>query len=159
MNVPVCSYDVLIFHETWLNSNFYDGELNLLQYNIYRKDRSSDTSVCERGRGVLIAVRKSIASRILETPGNIEQLFVVLGSGNSSLILEAVYLPPRSRATAYTTFCDTLDTLFKKFPSSNFHVLGDFNLLNSTWETAPLSSTITAAHGTPLEEVPSVHEL
>ena len=50
------SFDVVVMVETWLDRNYQDFELNLEDYNIFRKDRCN-----RRGGGVLIAVRNHVS--------------------------------------------------------------------------------------------------
>jgi len=46
--------DLLFLSETWLNINYSDDELGLVNYNIFRADRKSSHEV--RGGGVLLAI-------------------------------------------------------------------------------------------------------
>lgn len=154
-----CHFDVLVLTETWLNDGFFDAELNLPQYTIYRKDRSSDTSTCRRGGGTLIAVHKSIPSKCLRVPEIIEQVFVSIGSPQTGIILGAVYFPPRSSGWVYTVFSDTLDRVTSDLPTSTLCLVGDFNLSHGFWQTNALSSTVLAEHGAPLEEVAAIEEI
>ncbi|KAL3274987.1 hypothetical protein HHI36_019761 [Cryptolaemus montrouzieri] len=43
-----CDYDVIILTETYLNDDFYDPELGLIDYNIFRKDRDYHTGTVSR---------------------------------------------------------------------------------------------------------------
>ena len=77
---------------------FYDADAGLTYFNIYRQDRSSNTSVFRRGGGV--------PSKCLQVPDNIEHVFVPI----RPVILGAVYNPPNSSAQSYITFSETLDS-------------------------------------------------
>lgn len=57
-----CSYDVICFTETWLDSTVFDHKLvnNDDPYNIYRRDRDTSSSFKNTGGGALIAYKKEI---------------------------------------------------------------------------------------------------
>lgn len=59
----LCGYDVLVLTETWLDECVGSAELGLNDFNIYRKDRSGQTSLKSRGGGVLVGVRRSMCSQ------------------------------------------------------------------------------------------------
>lgn len=70
-----CNYNTTCFNyilkaltETWLNYNFHRSEFGLINYNIYRCNRSSLISSKEMGGNVLIAVRKDIPSSLVNNP-------------------------------------------------------------------------------------------
>ena len=158
-NVQACNYNIIVFTETWLNEGYYDAELGIPEFNIYRTDRSNNTSVYKRGGGTLIAVHKSVVSKRLNVPDDIEQTFVSVGSGDANLILGAVYFPPRSNTLSYVTLSNTLDRLSVDMPNSTICLFGDFNLPHSIWETGNLGSSVSPSPGAPLEEVRSIQEL
>ncbi len=64
-NVSALNYSFIILTETWLSENFLNCELGLLNYNVYRYDRCNLTSLCTRGGGVLIGIRKDIRSSLI----------------------------------------------------------------------------------------------
>jgi Reverse transcriptase (RNA-dependent DNA polymerase) len=147
-NVSLSSYDILIFTETWLTDDYHDSELGLTNYAIYRRDRSADTSVYGRGGGVLIAVHHKFTSQVIDTPLNIEQLFIGVGSGKNMCIFSAVYLPPRSLSLVYETFVDTVDTVADLYPGAKRYLFGDFNLPSTMWISDGLSSVGEVDHET-----------
>ncbi|KAI8122627.1 hypothetical protein CVS40_6562 [Lucilia cuprina] len=54
-----CGVDVFVIAETWLNSDFQDGEFfDMNLYNIYRRDGRAEKTGCLLGGGILIAVKK-----------------------------------------------------------------------------------------------------
>lgn len=65
--VSLCSYDLLIFSETWLVASINSAELGFMNYTVYRFDRNPATSDSQRGGGVLIAVINSIKSTLIDT--------------------------------------------------------------------------------------------
>ena len=58
--------------ETWLNSGVFDVEILPLNYSLYKNQRES------RSGGVLLAVHKSISSRLIDIPKDIEALAIHL---------------------------------------------------------------------------------
>lgn len=109
LNVDLCNYDILVLIETWLSSDFLDSELQFTDFNIYRKDRSADTSDKTRGGGVLIAVRKYLSSQlIVPVSKSIEDLYVKFNYGNNKFIIGGVYIPPRSSVEKYHIHIDNI---------------------------------------------------
>lgn len=149
-SIASISYDVLVLTETWLTPNFYNNELYMDNFTVYRKDRLADTSPFSRGGGVLVAVSNNIQSIGLPSSPNIEDVFVLLGSGKNIVIMGAVYFPPRSPSDVYQSFSSDLDLLVEKYPSAFICLLGDFNLPRCRWEITPFSSNAYPPQGTPL---------
>nr|CAI5852710.1 unnamed protein product [Callosobruchus analis] len=143
-NASYSHYKVIVFNETWLTSDYHDSELNLYDYSIFRRDTSSLTSAHNRGGGVLIAVHKSLSSRILPSTQDIEQLFVLVEVGATQYIIGTVYLPPGSSVDKYVVFSDNLDSLYDEFPDCKLCIMGDFNLPNSLWSKEQFGSYATA---------------
>lgn len=117
--------------ETWLNSSFGDAELNLPDYNIYRRDRKPN--VASRGGGVLVAVHKKYNSLEIDTPDDIEQVFVMVNYNSVKLIIGCTYIPPRSGLNTYLNFTETVENTFDIYPEHKFLLLGDFNLPYTRW--------------------------
>nr|CAI5857267.1 unnamed protein product [Callosobruchus analis] len=73
--VECCDYSVIVIVETWLNKDFFDGELGLKNYDIFRTDRDNTSSTKIRGGGVMIAVKKLLAGKHVVVPDNdLEQI-------------------------------------------------------------------------------------
>lgn len=70
MNVNVAIFDFIfvILTETWLNDSIFSNELGLTNYNVFRCDRTSATSVHSRGGGVLIAVKNDVSALEIPVP-------------------------------------------------------------------------------------------
>lgn len=62
VNALNCDYDIVCLTETWLNSSVLDGELFNDDYFVYRRDRSSSSSLKNDGGGSLISVKASLVS-------------------------------------------------------------------------------------------------
>ena len=60
----------MCFTETWLSDSFYDNEIFLSGYSVYRKDR------CSRSGGVIVAVRDSISVSIFPSLNELEVVSV-----------------------------------------------------------------------------------
>ena len=123
---------MIALSESGLTPDFTDAELGLVNYNVYRCDRNSNTSSALRGGGVLIAVAKYLPSVLLPSSDDIEQVFVKVGSAATSLIIGCVYLPPRSPAAKYQSFSDSVDRLAEEH-QRNLYLFGDFNLPSVSW--------------------------
>ena len=63
-------FSIVGVSETWLTSSIWDNEILPHGFTIYRNDRKT------RGGGVLMAVKNSIPSELLITPGNIEAIAI-----------------------------------------------------------------------------------
>lgn len=73
---------IIILVETWLCGSILNSELGLKNFNIYRCDRSKETSAFQRGGGVLVAVHESLSNRPMRlTVTCIEQVFVEVRCG------------------------------------------------------------------------------
>jgi len=59
-DVSVFNYIFICLTETWLTNSFYDAELCLHNYVVFRCDRSSLSNSFSRGGGVLVATMWSI---------------------------------------------------------------------------------------------------
>ena len=81
-------YSVIILTETWLHRHISNAELFNGNYQIYRKDRYTDS--INKGGSVLIAINSLISSKFIELEDNsIEQICVCLQntSGNIYIII------------------------------------------------------------------------
>lgn len=143
-NVSVCDYHVIMLTETNLSIDITDAELGMPDYNIFRKDRSTVTSDKMSFGGVLIAVHKSISSRLVQVEESVEQVYVTVGSGRGLMIFGCIYLPPSSPSTKYLLVSDSVDGVVDAFPDSEIYILGDFNLPKAVWTDEDLCSVAVA---------------
>lgn len=136
MNRNVADFDYIFISlsETWLTDSIFSNELGLFNYKVFRCDRSSVTSVHNRGGGVLIAVRNDVSSQYLNiTVCDFEQLFVKISYNALTYILCTVYFPPKSSVDSYKFFISNLENLVMTYPDCSFIVSGDFNLPGIDW--------------------------
>lgn len=124
------TYDVIIITETWLDDTVSDAELGLSGYQIFRRDRSILTSSKEKGEGVLIAVRDGIDVTPFSSVKSLELQYELVKGGNSSLLINTIYLPPDATIDSYKLYADSLIKAKKKFPAAKLILVGDYNLPN-----------------------------
>lgn len=62
MAVDLCSYDVIILTETWLNEDFSNSEFRFNNYSVFRCDRNPLSSSKKEGGGVMVAVHNKFSS-------------------------------------------------------------------------------------------------
>lgn len=117
-NVLLCNYQVIIFTETWLNDNIFTAEILDDRYQIFRRDRQSNTfSKDKDGGGVLIAVLKSLsACRNNNLESFCEDLWITIEYQNHKihlcamcyLCVYAIYLPPPAKIECVSHFTTRL---------------------------------------------------
>ena len=132
--VYASSTDIITITETWLSPDYWDNEILPTCYTIYRRDRNS----C--GRGVLLAVRNGIPSKLLNTPSDIEGVTVEINHTNPTNV-SVIYAAPQSSISYFDSCCKHLSNLTNTcLPTI---VVGDFNLPDINWETLSGSSIIS----------------
>lgn len=133
-NFVLLSYDIFILTETWLTSDITDAELGLTGYTIFRCDRCKDTSDKLRGGGTLIAIKNKFQPTSIIPPSvNVEQLFVSISLGKTSILICSVYLPPGSETVKYESHTMSMDQIWQSYNFDLGMVCGDFNLPNVIW--------------------------
>lgn len=129
-----CLHDIIIFTESNLTPDINSAELGASNFNVFRKDRSGETSDKQSGGGVLIAAKKCYPAHCLQTDSfGTESIFVSLTVGREKLLLGGVYLPPGQPSHLYLRFCSALDVAVASTDYSKLIVSGDFNLPNHPW--------------------------
>ncbi len=107
-------YDVIVFTESGLHEDISNQELGLENFNVFRKDRSPLTITSERLGVVLIAVKKCYHSIELQTPNNMEEVFVKVSYNNTSLVIGSVYIVPSSKSSVYTNYIESVEELHEQ---------------------------------------------
>ena len=135
MIINTAKPDILIFTETWLNSNISSSEILPpgLQYELFRRDRSDGYG------GVAVAVSRSFDAKHLHTAEDCEALFVELDVTTNkrqkeSLIVGAVYRPPSSRDDYMESLCSNIKNVAQQHKKSVLWIGGDFNLPDIDWD-------------------------
>jgi len=118
-----CTPQPSIYIYIYIADNLLDHEILPTGYSIYRKDRSS------RGGGVLLAVKNSIHSHALNTPLELEALYVQIGN-TDPINYCLVYIPPNSSEVYIQTLCDFLTIC----SNDKLVLIGDFNFPTINWD-------------------------
>lgn len=138
-------YDIIILTETWLHEGILDSELDLDDFTIYRRDRTS----ASRGGGVLIAVNNTFFSQeclIHETL--VEQVFVSIKCGSKKYLIGSVYIPPKSATHIYLDHTHTIENLMLHHQDHVPAIFGDFNLPHIYWSNDDLGPIFETDHRT-----------
>ena len=129
-------FSIVGVSETWLTSSIWDNEILPHGFTIYRNDRKT------RGGGVLIAVKNSIPSELLITPGNIEAIAIRIHLVHP-IVVCCHYIPPNLSMDDYSEYFQYLSDL------ANYQdpviAMGDFNLPDINWATLTGSTAISNA--------------
>lgn len=133
-SIPSSTHDFIIFTETWLNNTFFDNELSFTQHNVFRCDRTETSSPHSRGGGVVVAIKKTFNSTLLNIDTlNVEQVFVKVIVGDLLIIFCAVYLPPNSDLQLYLNHLSVLESIDSSFPNCKLIICGDYNIPSLSW--------------------------
>ena len=111
--------------ETHLGSVISSGELNISNYQLFRKDRDI------YGGGVAVYIRSDIQTNVITLQSGSESLLVKLTCSTFSFYLLVVYRPPNNQEPLL------LPTLLEEADSiagdKNLLICGDFNLPKIDW--------------------------
>ena len=134
--------DLLIITETRFDGIVKDHDLGLVDYSIFRKDRSS--KVRSGGGGVLIAVKSKYQAELINfQDDHSEHLF--LKFPHHKIIVSVLYISPSSKEEPYYTHANLATELYEKFTDYKFFMIGDYNLSGITWSSdSPLQRFVTA---------------
>jgi len=130
-NIDFLDFNILAFSETWLHNNVSSLELGLVNYEMYRCDRSLLSKSSTRGGGVLIAVNKKCISSLIDIDvKSLELCFVSVKINNTkNLIVGCIYFPSNSPSSIYNEYFNILDNLISSRPN-DLLFFGDFSLPN-----------------------------
>lgn len=126
--------------ETWLHDQIGNSEVlpDRYNFNIYRRDRRQ-----KRGGGVLLAVKKTISSFIIETESPIEIIWVSCMTSTSKILIGVCYRPPDASSSFIDDLFDSINLALKKYRGHEVYLLGDFNYPQIDWPL--LSSTCSSS--------------
>lgn len=103
------NYVFICLSEIWLSDSFFDDELGLSNFHVFRCDRNSYTSDFYRGSGALIAIRNDVVCELLPTTiNNVEHLYVTFHIQYVTFVLLVscfVYIPPSSPVQSTSYVC------------------------------------------------------
>lgn len=126
---------VIAITETWLDNSVPDFELQ--GYEVYKKNRTSETSVKKEGGGVLIAVRKDLVlNEVTWCDEKLECVCVNLSVNNVIISICVCYFAKPHRHEYFLFFCEFINKIKLKWPSRKICVLGDFNLPGLRWNNS-----------------------
>lgn len=131
-------YDIICLTETWLNPSVNNSELFNQNYNVYRCDRSPVNSLKSRSGGVLIAVRSSISSKVIQVAGAelAEIVFVKCSLPKQNLFICCLYIPSNIAVNTRELYTQILGLFLETVDiniSDTVLVLGDFNFPSIQW--------------------------
>lgn len=133
--IPTLNFDIYALTETWLTDAINDPELGFFDFNIFRSDRTKQTSHKSDGGGALIAVRKSIAVHQIDTnSSSTESVYVLVKNKSHQFIVGTVYIPCKSSLQTILNFTEELDEVCSKYPHTDIILTGDFNHRNLKWQ-------------------------
>ena len=126
--------DVVCVTESWLNNNIPDDLISIHGYTIHRRDRLD----ARRGGGLVFFVNNKISCT---RPTDLESLkheamwllyrYQRMPRCTTRILIGLVYHPPNGDNYACPSYIiETLDSVFKRHPSAETILLGDFNKLD-----------------------------
>lgn len=151
--IPTLNFDIYALTETWLTDEINDPELGFSKFNVFRSDRTKQTSHKSDGGGVLIATRKSLVAHQIDTNNSTtESIYVFVKNKNHQVIVGNVYIPCKSSLQTILNFTEELDEVCSKYPHTDIILTGDFNHRNLKWQ-ADLTLDPCTVHTGPSESL------
>ena len=122
--------EIIFGTETWLTDNILNAELNLIDYDIYRRDRED-----REGGGIMISIKKKFKSTLICKGKFSETIFVKIPIPNKPpIILICVYRTPDLPLDQCQNLCQEIREVQSKFKKSSIWIAGDFNLPDIDWK-------------------------
>lgn len=143
-SILTSEYDIILFTETWLQSDILSTELCDSRYHVFRCDRNLISTGKKSGGGVMLCVRRALGASQCDEwscAPSTESLCVTIPAralgASVNLHIAIAYVPPDSNEMQNrlndVTFnlsrcvdCHSLD---------NFLLVGDFNLPQLRWDS------------------------
>lgn len=128
------NHDIIFVSESWLNNDIFDSEVvDVCEYTLFRRDRSSTASLKTDGGGVFIAVRSSLRpSLVPDFQSEAEDIWVQVIVDNMKIFLCCVYIPPVD-INATVKFVSKLCNIKNRLENNVVLLIGDFNCSTVTW--------------------------
>lgn len=135
--VSAANFDIYLLTETRLNESVFSSNLfPPNEYDVYRCDRSGNTSEKENGGGVLIGVTKSLKSELVLSaePDGCEQIWIKFKNKHKTFLIGTLYIPPNSSSASYDRHMNIVKKVCEKVDKDTMILLyGDFNLPMLKW--------------------------
>jgi hypothetical protein len=113
-------FDIFIINESWLDGSFSDGDINIFNYDVVRRDRN------RQGGGVCMYLKSSLKYKVLHNFGTIiESLWVHISIDHKEFVIGTIYRPPSSN----NEYCEEIFNEIERLKSlyTNIVLLGDLN--------------------------------
>lgn len=125
--IDTCGADIVSLTETWLHSNVHNHEIfsNQSSFHIYRCDRN-----VRQGSGVLLAIRKSIPSRVIHVKSELEAVWVCVEIGYRTFIFAVCYRPSSYPLSFVSELHDALNFVTTRHPNVSVFLLGYFHFFS-----------------------------
>lgn len=143
MNVLSNEYDILLFTETWLQSDIYSSEFCDCRYDVARQDRDLTLTGKSTGGGVMAMTRRRLGAvqRYEWSSADPELLWVTIPASTlgatANLHICVFYLPPdRDLPRRLISFWNNVSQVMNLHCHDNFLVLGDFNCSFVEWHNS-----------------------
>ena len=121
--IKTCQFKILAISETWLTDEISDGEINIPDFRVFRRDRDG-----RRGGGVCLYVHHTINFKLLTNISHptLEMIWInmQIAIGYHNLNVGCLYRPPDERVQFWTTLEEVLEPL----EGSDIVLLGDLNV-------------------------------
>lgn len=136
------NYDILLFTETWLQSDILDSEVCDSRYDIFRCDWDLSATNKKTGGGVMIFVKHALRAELnheWQGSDTVESICITIPCHDThsptNLHIAVAYVPPdRTELNSRLMLIkSSMEYLIDKFPSDNFILTGDFNLTGVEW--------------------------
>ena len=113
--LKLCQFNVFGVTETHLTSEIVDGEINIEDYSLVRRDRPG-----RQGGGCTIHYRKSL--KVIHRPDleddKVEAIFMQVKAGSRDTMIGIIYRPPNQNSEFFTVFPKLLENVWLKFKSA-----------------------------------------
>lgn len=120
-----------------------DAELKLVDFELFRTDRTSSTSERTRGGGCMIAVKKTFCvHRVPRVHVSVEDLLVVVRIGQLKYLFVTAYIPPQAVVGLYEKHCENFEQAVERFEPDGIFITGDYNLPHAVWTNNHLGVSV-----------------
>ena len=126
---------MLVITETHINSNIYDAEVNIDDYNVFRSDRKD-----RKGGGVAVYIHHTITINNVETYSDTVCEAVLLHSKHLNQVIVGMYRPPTGSNnldihTSFVNLLSCVECFCAKLKNHQLIIMGDMNLPSIQWST------------------------